>query len=93
MGIKKTRLLAHKLVYWMNMNADIKNTVKQYATCLNYQKTQPHWRMILHEILCKPWEAVGADIFLINNDMLLCIVHYYSKFCIFKKGDGFQLMT
>ena len=35
-----------------------------------------------------PWEVVGADIISINNNMLLCIVNYYSKFPIMKKADG-----
>ena len=42
---------------------------------------------------CVNWCAscgrvVGADIFLINNNMLLCIVGYYSKFPGMMKADG-----
>ena len=33
----------------------------------------------------RPWEVVGADIFKINNGMLLCIVDYYSKFPVVMK--------
>ena len=44
MGIGKTRLLGHELVYWVNINADIKSTMKQCATCLDYQQTQPYKR-------------------------------------------------
>ena len=39
---------------------------------------------------CKPWAVVGADIFSINNNRLLCIVDYYSKFPIVEKADGFS---
>ena len=35
MGIGKMRLLFSETVYWSNMNTDIKNTVKQYATSLD----------------------------------------------------------
>ena len=38
-----------------------------------------------YEILCRPWEVVGADVFMINNKTLLCIVDYHSKFPIVKK--------
>ena len=31
MGIEKMRLLAHKSVYWVNMNADIENAVKMFC--------------------------------------------------------------
>ena len=37
-GIKKMKLLAHKPVYWLNLNEDIVSTVKQYGTCLGYWK-------------------------------------------------------
>ena len=53
-------------VYWVNMNEDINNTVKQCGTCLEYQQTQPHKKTVPYEILCKPWEKFGADFFLLN---------------------------
>ena len=55
------------------MNADIENTMKQCATCLDYQQTQPYEKMIPHELLCKPWEVADADIFSKNNNTLLYI--------------------
>ena len=70
------------------MNTGIENTVKQCATCLEYQETQPHKKTILYEIAFKPWEVVGADIFSIIIHMLLCTVNYYIKFPIVKKADG-----
>ena len=41
-----------------------------------------------YEIPYKPWEVVGAHIFMVNNKSLLCIVDYYSKFPIVKKVAG-----
>ena len=49
------------------------------------QQTQPHEKTILYEIPYKPWGIVGANIFSINNNTLLCIVNYYSKFPVVKK--------
>ena len=37
-------------------------------------------KTIANEVLVKPWEVVSADIFMINNETLLHIVHSYSKF-------------
>ena len=88
MGIEKIRLLACEVVYWPNMNNNIKNTVKQCVTCLDYQNTQPQEKPILHELQTKPWEMVGADICLIKNETLLCIIDYYRKFPVMKRGDG-----
>ena len=31
---------------------------------------------------------VGTDIFIVNNDTLLCIVDYYSKFMVVKKVES-----
>ena len=53
--------------------------------CLRYQQTHPQEKIIPYELLCKLWEVVGADIFVIKNKMLLCIAHYYNKFPIVKK--------
>ena len=41
-------------------------------------------KTIPHGILDKPWKVVGADIFMVNNDTLLCIVDYYSKCLVVK---------
>ena len=70
------------------MNADTKITVKQCATCLEYQQTQQHENTILYEMPCKPCKVVDADIFSIKNNTLLCTVDYYRRFHIFKKADG-----
>ena len=66
------------------MNADIENTMKQCATSLDYQQMQTHEKTILYDL---PWEVVGADIFSINNNTLLCIVDCY-KFPIVKRAGA-----
>ena len=92
MGIQKKRLLVQVSILDKN-NAYIEITIKQCATCLKYQQTKPHEETIMYEILCKPWKVVGADMSSINNQMLLCIVDYCSKFPIFKKADISQMTT
>ena len=72
-------------VYTTNINADKKHTVKQCATCLEYQQTQPQKGALYYEIPYKLWEIVSADIFMVNNKTILCIVDYNSKFPIVKK--------
>ena len=85
MGIEKMRPLARESVCWVNMKTDIENTVRQYATFQEYQQIQPQERMLLYELPYRPWEVASADIFMVNNKMLLCIVDYYSKFPVVKK--------
>ena len=76
MGIGKTRLLMPELMYWGEYECGYQNTIKQCATFLEYQQSQAHKKTIPYDIPCKPWEVVGADIFSINNNTLLCIVDY-----------------
>ena len=77
-----------KLVYWINMNTDIKKPVKKWATCMVYQQTQSHEKTIPEEMPYKSWKVVGTDIFTIKNKTLFCIVDYYSKFSVGKKAGG-----
>ena len=88
MGIEKTRLLVCESVYYIIINTVIESTAEQCATCMEYQQTKPCEKIIPHEMLHKPWEVVGANIFTVKNNLLLCIVDYYSKFPVIKKTDG-----
>ena len=54
MGIEKTKLLAHKCGYWYSINADIEKYIKQCATCLEFQQTQPKEKIIHHYIPLRP---------------------------------------
>ena len=65
------------------MNTDIEKTVKQCSTCFEYQCTQLCETVLNHYIPCKSW-VVGADVYMINNNNLLCIVDYYSMFPVVK---------
>ena len=96
MGIEN-KLLACKSVYWVNINHDIESHIKNCTTCLTFQQTQPKDKIIHHDILTKPWEVIGADMFTLNNKHNLCIIDYHSKFPIIKKteedlsGGSFQI--
>ena len=70
------------------MNADIENVVKHCSTCLEYKDMQLQEKTTLYEVLAKQWEVIGTNIFMINNENLLCFVHYYSKFLVVKKVES-----
>ena len=57
MGIEKTKLLARDSVFWSNINADIEGYVKNCATCLKFQQTQPKEKITHHDIALRPWES------------------------------------
>ena len=88
MGIENTGLFACESVYQVNINADIENAVKQCSICLEYQNTQLQEKTTLYEVAAKLWEVVGADTFMINNIILLCIVDYYIKFWVITKVES-----
>ena len=88
MGIEKTKLLACKSVYWSNINADIEKYIKNCATCLKFQQTQPKEKIIHHDIPLRPWEVLSTDVFHFNNKNYLCIVDYHSKFPVVKRLEG-----
>ena len=71
MGIEKTQVSACELVYFMNINADIKNIVKQCATHMGYQQTQPYEKIIPYEMLHKPWEVGGVNISTIKSYIIV----------------------
>ena len=70
MAISKTKLLACKSVYWVNINNDIESLVKNCSTCLEFQQTQPKEKTIHHDIPIRPWDVIGADVFQLNNKKL-----------------------
>ena len=77
MGIekKKTRLLARESIYWINMNADIENTVINCSTCLGCQQMPPKEKCIPYKIQGKPWKMTGEDLFASNNGNFLFVLY------------------
>ena len=87
MGIKKTKFLVCKSVYWIGMNADIENHIKIVLHALIFWQTQPKEKFIRHDIAGKPWEVMGVDMSISNNKNYLCIVDYHSRFLRVKKAE------
>ena len=87
MGTEKTKLLACKSVYRININDDIENHIKNCVTCLTFQQTQPKDKMMYLDIPSRPWEVIGTGMFTLNNKHYLCTVYYHNKFSIIKKTE------
>ena len=69
-----------KLVYWVNINADIKKYIRNCNTCLEFQPTQPKERIIHHDIPMRPWDVVGVGMFQLNNKNYLCVIYQSQLF-------------
>ena len=88
MGKEKTRLLSCECIYWVNMNVDIEETVKNCPTCLDFQSIWPKDKTLSHKIPGRSWHSVGPDMFTIMNKHYLCIVNYQSKIPIIKHVES-----
>ena len=74
MGIVETGLLAHECIYWINICADIENTVNNCSTHFDFQQNQPKERIIQHETMGKPYEIFEVDMVSLYNKQYFCIV-------------------
>ena len=50
MGTEKTQMLTREVMYCININADIEQTVVQCSTCLECQNTQPCEAVLHYDI-------------------------------------------
>ena len=83
MGIAKTRLLAHSLVYWPNWNNDINHICSECITCKENQ--QMPLNIPKFQVSAKgPGEVYGCDVTDINGNQHLVLVDYFSC-CIFER--------
>lgn len=80
LGIKKCISRAKCAVYWHNINVDIENLISRCEICNKFANSKTREPMIAHEIIKKPWQKVGMDIFELNGVNYLIVVDYYSKF-------------
>ena len=55
------------MVYWPGMSKDIKIAVSQCPVCEENSPALPKEKLLDHEILRKPWEKVGMDLFRIKG--------------------------
>ena len=88
-GIEKMRTLACQSIYFINVNANIEETIKNYPTYLEFQTAWPSNKVLSHNILGRLWESVRADIFIINSMHHLWIVDFHSKLPVIKWVGGF----
>ena len=74
MGIEKTKLLVCRSIYWVNINNDIENYVKNCSTCLEFQQTQPKEKTIHHDIPMRPCNVIGTDMFQLNKKIIYALL-------------------
>ena len=78
MGMEKMRVLACELVYWININTDMKNTVK-WCDMYEIPPNTVMWEDNTIKMLHKLQEVVSANMFTTKNNTSYCILDYYKK--------------
>lgn len=80
LGISKCIQRANCAVFWPGINTDIEYLVRKCEICNKYSNSNRKEHMISHEIIKKPWQKVGVDIYELYNQNYLIVVDYYSKY-------------
>ena len=79
LGRNKCKMLAISSMFWFGMSKDIDDFVSKCSMSNFYRTWQPREPIILHEVPERPWQKVGADIFILFGLDYLLVVNYFSK--------------
>ena len=79
-GIVKMKLRAQPSVYRIGFNKEIYDYILRCKPCQINSKSQSKEPVIPIEILNRPWQKLGADLFFQGGKWYLLICDYYSKF-------------
>ena len=79
-GVNGCLRRARECMFWPGMSAEIKEFTGQCETCRRYETAQQKETLMSHEIMERPWEKVGVDIFTLYDVNYLVLIDYYSNF-------------
>ena len=77
-GITKCRRRAQRHFWWPGYSKDISDFVNKCNVCIMHTQVK-HQPMQEAELPSKPWEVIGSDIFVFEDDLYLLVIDYYSK--------------
>ena len=78
LGIEKTR--AHQVAYWPRIDNDIEVMISHCAICQRNRFFTEKEPLMSHKIPELPWECVGTNLCMWNNEQYLIVVDYNSRF-------------
>lgn len=79
-GLNRCLEQLRNIVYWPNMNTDLKNKIEQCEACLMYRKSNTKEPILWHDETSLPWQKVGMDLFNFQGSTYIIIVDYFSKY-------------
>ena len=69
---------ARETVYWPGMNSDLTDHISKCDFCSSYQSSQAREPLVSHEVVDRPWQKIGVDVFTLGGTNYLCVVDYYT---------------
>ena len=78
-GIVKCRECARTTVWWLGINKQLDEVVRNRRTCAETRSDKAEPMMCL-EFPNRSWEKVASDLFEHNKQSYLLVVHYYSRY-------------
>ena len=80
LGIEKCKRRAREVMYWPNMNTDVRDFVSRCDICQTHRYAQHQQSMKLHERPDRPWPKVGSDIYYMKQKSYLLTIDYFSHY-------------
>ena len=84
-GIEACRSRAREIVFWVNINNDLKELVEKCDICQSQQNSTAIVQKYVSEVPPHPWHTLGSDLFYFQRIDFLVIVDYFSKYLIVRK--------
>ena len=93
LGIEKCIAMAKEVIYWPNINKQIKEMISTCTYCRDHRNQQPSEAIIHHEIPKTPWTKVATDIFHLYNKVYVVIIDYTTRYFDIHKLDNCESHT
>ena len=77
-GVEKCRRRARQLFWWPTVSSDIECYVKECETCIKQGRIK-HQPAMEQPLPKRPWDEIGADLFVFDHENYLVVMDYYSK--------------
>ena len=71
---------AREILYWPRMSAEIRDFVSRCTICQTYRPEQAREELQPQELPSRPWQKIGADLFVLGQQTFLIMVDYWSNF-------------
>ena len=80
LGVEACLRKSRDTVFWPNMNAEVRDLIKQCSICNEFQSKNQKQPMQSHQLPDRPWSRVAPDQFKLHGKEYIVLVDFYSDF-------------